>query len=80
MLVWNTPKRWELLNALIVRLNLSWNLIQMNNGMIGINVSLATFIHNTSYHSAIGCSPTILFGGREPIKPLDLRFNYTIFT
>ena len=41
-------------------------------------VQLATFIHNTSYHSAIGCSPTVLFHGREPIKPLDLRFNNTL--
>ena len=40
-------------------------------------VQLATFIHNTSYHSAIGCSPTVLFHGREPIKPLDFRFNNT---
>ena len=38
-------------------------------------VHLATFIHNTSYHSAIGCSPTVLLQGREPIKPLDVRFN-----
>ena len=41
-------------------------------------VPLATFIHNTSYHSAIGCSPTVLFHGREPIKPLDLRFTNTL--
>ena len=41
-------------------------------------VQLATFIHNTSYHSAIGCSPTVLFHGRETIKPLDLRFNNTL--
>ena len=41
-------------------------------------VELATFIPNTSYHSAIGCSPTVLFHGREPIKPLDLRFNNTL--
>ena len=41
-------------------------------------VQLATFIHNTSYHSAIGCSHTVLFHGREPIKPLDLRFNNTL--
>ena len=40
-------------------------------------VSLATFIHNTSYHFAIGCSPTVLFHGREPIKPLDVRFGNT---
>ena len=49
----------------------------MNNGTIKY-VQLATFIHNTSYHSAIGCSPTVLFHGREPIKPLDLRFNHTL--
>ena len=42
------------------------------------NEQLATFIHNTSYHSAIDCSPTVLFHGREPIKPLDLRFNNTL--
>ena len=41
-------------------------------------VQLATFIHNTSCHSAIGCSPTVLFHGRDPIKPLDLRFNNTL--
>ena len=38
-------------------------------------VPLALFIHNTSYHSTIGCSPTALFHRREPIKPLDLRFS-----
>ena len=43
-----------------------------------IYVQFATFIHNMSYHSAIGCSPTVLFDGREPIKPLDLRFNNTL--
>ena len=37
-------------------------------------VPLATFIHNTSYHTSIGCSPTVLFHGREPMKTLDLRF------
>ena len=41
-------------------------------------VHLATFIHNASHHSAIGCSPTVLFHGRDPIKPLDLRFNNTL--
>ena len=41
-------------------------------------LQIATFIHNTSYHSAIVCSPTVLFHGREPIKPLDLRFNDTL--
>ena len=38
-------------------------------------VSLATFIHNTSYHTSFGCSPTVIFHGREPVKPLDLRFS-----
>ena len=37
-------------------------------------VQLAAFIHNT-YHFAIGTSLTTLFHGREPLKPLDLRFN-----
>ena len=41
-------------------------------------VSLATFIHKTSYHSTIGCSPTVLFHGREPIKSLDLGFTNTM--
>ena len=41
-------------------------------------VQLATFIHNTSYHSAIGCSPTVHFHGPEPIKQLELRFNNTL--
>ena len=41
-------------------------------------VQSATFIRKTSYHSAIGCSPTVLFHGREPIKPLDLRFINTL--
>ena len=38
-------------------------------------VDLATFIHNTSYHSSIGCTPSSLFHGREPFKPIDLRFR-----
>ena len=38
-------------------------------------VDLATFIHNTSYHSSIGCTPSSLFHGQEPIKPIDLRFR-----
>ena len=37
-------------------------------------LNLATFIHNTSYHTSIGCAPTVLFHGRDPTKPLDLRF------
>ena len=38
-------------------------------------VDLAVFVHNTSYHATIGCTPTFLFHGRQPITPLDLRFN-----
>ena len=41
-------------------------------------VQLATFVHNTSYHSAIGWSPTVLVHEHERIKPLDLRFNNTL--
>ena len=42
-------------------------------------VLLATFIHNTSYHSVIGCSTTVVFHGPEPIKLLDLRLNNTLY-
>ena len=35
---------------------------------------LATFVHNTPFHTPVGCSPTALFHGIEPMKPLDLRF------
>ena len=38
-------------------------------------VDLAVFIHNTSYYSSIGCTPSSLFHGRHPNKPLDLRFK-----
>ena len=38
-------------------------------------VDLATFIHNTSFHSSIGCTPSSLFHEREPIKPIDVRFR-----
>ena len=38
-------------------------------------VDLATFIRNTSYHSSIGGTPSSLFHGREPLKPIDLRFR-----
>ena len=37
-------------------------------------VSLATFIHNTSYNSSIACCSSAVFHGQEPIKPLVLRF------
>ena len=38
-------------------------------------LDIAVFIHNTSYSSAIGCSTTLVFHGREPHKTLDVRFN-----
>ena len=38
------------------------------------HVPLAAFIHSTSYHTSVGCSPTVLLHGREPMKPLDLSF------
>ena len=38
------------------------------------DVDLASFIHNT-YHSSIGRTPSSFFHGREPIKPIDLRFR-----
>ena len=38
-------------------------------------VDLATFIHNSSYHSSIGCTPSSFFHGHEQIKPIDLRFR-----
>ena len=38
-------------------------------------VSLAVFIHNTSYHHSIGYCPSSIFHGRDPIKPLDIRFS-----
>ena len=36
---------------------------------------MPTFIHNTSYSSSIGCCTGSIFHGREPTKPLDLRFS-----
>ena len=39
------------------------------------SVDLATFIHNTLHHSSIRCTRSSLFHGREPFKPIDLRFR-----
>ena len=36
---------------------------------------LSTYIHNTSYYTSIGCSPTAIVHGREPVKPLELSFS-----
>ena len=38
-------------------------------------VDIATFVHNTSYHVPIGTTPSSIFHGREPLKPIDLRFS-----
>ena len=38
-------------------------------------VSLAVFIHNTSYHHSIRYYPSAILYGRDPIKPLDIRFS-----
>ena len=38
-------------------------------------VDIGCFVHNTSYHSAIQCTPSLLFHGREPITPINLRFQ-----
>ena len=35
---------------------------------------VATFIYITS-HSSIGCTPSSIFHGREPIEPIDWRFG-----
>ncbi len=38
-------------------------------------LSLATYEYNTTYHSTIVTTPTQIFHGREPIRPLDVRFG-----
>ncbi len=38
-------------------------------------LSLTTYEYNTTYHTTIGSTPTQIFHGREPIRPLDVRFN-----
>ena len=35
----------------------------------------AVFAHNTTYHSSIRTTPSMVFHGREPLTPLDLRFR-----
>ncbi len=37
--------------------------------------SLTTYEYHTTYHTSIGTTPTQVFHGREPIKPLDVRFS-----
>ena len=38
-------------------------------------VDLAVFQHNTSFHTGLGCPSSLVFHGRIPINPIDLRFN-----
>ena len=38
-------------------------------------LDLAVFQHKTSYHSTLACPPTLIFHGRIPQNPLDLRFS-----
>ncbi len=38
-------------------------------------LSFATYAYNTTYHTAIGTTPTQVFHGRDPIRPLDVRFS-----
>ena len=39
------------------------------------HVDSAVFVHNTSFHRTIGCTPSLLFHGRQPRTALDLRFQ-----
>ncbi len=38
-------------------------------------LSVATYAYNTTYHTALGTTPTQVFHGKEPIRPLDIRFS-----
>ena len=38
-------------------------------------MNLAKFIHNTSYHTSIGCAVTVIFHGLDPGKPSDNRLH-----
>ena len=38
-------------------------------------VEYACYAHNTSYHSTTQCTPSLLFHGRDPLTPLDLRYG-----
>ena len=38
-------------------------------------VGRSVFQHNTSYHATIGCPSMLLFHGRVPMNPIDIRFN-----
>ena len=40
-------------------------------------LDIAIFIHNTTYAPAPGCTPSDVFHGRTPVKPLDIIFLNT---
>ena len=39
------------------------------------NLSTATYAYNTTYHSSTGMTPSTIFHGRIPYKPLDIRIG-----
>ncbi len=39
--------------------------------------TFATYAYNTTYHTKIGTTLTQFFHGRQPIRPLDIRFKGT---
>ena len=55
------------------------HILRINSDEVSSNwhkfVDFAVFVHNTTYHTAIGCTPSDLFHGRPPTTPLDLRFQ-----
>ena len=38
-------------------------------------VNLAKFIHNISFYSSINCTPSQIFLGRIPVKPIGIQFG-----
>ena len=41
-------------------------------------LDVATFVHITSFQDSIGTTPSSIFRGGEPLKPIDLRFGKTL--
>ena len=61
-----------------MRLSNNIGIYEQNQNDWHNSVDLAVFVHNTSYHASIECTPTFLFHGRQPITKLRLRYNETI--